>query len=417
MQKKGSSEKFQKILFFFPFDPYPPRSGAQIRCLEILSGLVALNCEVFFLSSRNFSEKSWDAPSIEYLKKLGIKDISIYQKTFFDFIMNAVIRRMYLLVNRLPPVDSLKHTPFGMRVWFKKIQTQYNPDIIWMNYSYHDPLIYRKGNNSPVCVIDYHDLASLNQKMQNAVKKCFTGTPYKIIDATVLREDYFKNNLFVADEKELQVITNYHKVVAISQEEADLLQGFDRDASIIHIPVTLSPVNCNNSYSDSAIFVTGPNAFNLQGLFYFTEKILPAVIQQCPEFNLWITGACSDKVRPVKSVSLLGYVDDLEKYYCAARFAICPVLGGTGQQIKIIEAMVHGLPVVATRYSASGSPLVHGYNGFIAENAVEFAEYCIMLWQNRDLCKQMGNAARKTIQEKYSEAVLLKKLSEVLDIT
>jgi glycosyltransferase involved in cell wall biosynthesis len=414
MQKNGSPESCRKIIFFFPYNPCPPRSGAQIRCLEILSGLLALKCEVIFLSSRNFLEKSWDTKSTEYLKEIGIKDISIYQRTFFDFIMSAVIRRMYLIIHRLPPVDSIKNTPFGMRVWFKKIQCQYNPDVIWMNYSYHDPLIDRKGQKNYTSVIDYHDLASLNQMMQIAVKKCFTGKPYKMTDRTVLREDFFNNNFFYTDKKELQVITSYDKIVAISQGEADLLQAFNRNASIIHIPVTCTPVNCNNSYDESAIFVTGPNAFNLQGFFYFTDRILPTLIQHCPGFNLWVAGACSDKVRPVGSVSLLGYVEDLEKYYCAARFAISPVLGGTGQQIKIIEAMAHGLPVVASAYSAKTSPIAHGVNGFIANDANEFAGYCIKLWQNTDLCREMGTAARKTIQDNFSEDLLMQKLSEVL---
>ncbi|MDD1680793.1 MAG: glycosyltransferase family 4 protein [Methanoregula sp.] len=368
------------------------------------------------LSSRDFAEKTWDTASIEYLKKLGVREISVYQKNIVDMMISAIIRRMYRVFNRFPPVDSVKYTPFGMRSWFKKIQREYRPDVLWMNYSVNDPLIDRREKTPFATIIDYHDLFSSNLKMQGAVKQWFTGKPYRMIDPAVLREDFFESARFSADKKELQVITGYDKIVAISRGEADVLRAFDRDADIIHIPVTLPPVDCNNTYRESAVFVTGPNVFNLQGLFYFTEKVLPAILRQCPDFTLRVTGACSDKVGPVKSVSFLGYVGDLKTCYCTARFAIGPVLGGTGQQIKITEAMAHGLPVVATRYSADSSPLVHGVSGFVAGNAEEFAGYCIRLWNDPELCRKMGERAGESIREKYSEGLLLTKLREVLDL-
>lgn len=53
--------------------------------------------------------------------------------------------------------------------------------------------------------------------------------------------------------------------------------------------------------------------------------------------------------------------------YQQAKFAICPLIGGTGQQVKIIEAMAHGLPVVALHNVSESSPIEHGVNGFIAK--------------------------------------------------
>ncbi len=79
--------------------------------------------------------------------------------------------------------------------------------------------------------------------------------------------------------------------------------------------------------------------------------------------------------------------------------------------------MAQGLPVVATTYSAKTSPQIHGINGFIAKNPEEFAQYCVYLWNNPQICSKMGEAARKTIQENFSEKMLLEKLSEVLVIS
>ena len=60
--------------------------------------------------------------------------------------------------------------------------------------------------------------------------------------------------------------------------------------------------------------------------------------------------------------------------YRTSAFAICPLLAGTGEQVKIVDAMAHGLAVVATRSSASSSPIVDGVNGYVVDSAEEFAD-------------------------------------------
>lgn len=406
-----------KILFFFPHNPYPPHSGAHIRVFEILRGLIKLNCEVFFISSNFPPETKWDSKGIMGLKDIGVAEIFIYKDTILDKIIRKSLQVRYSFFHRTPPIKSLVYSPLGMRLWVKRLQKRLAPDIIWMNYPYWDALIERSCKNKVHLIIDYHDLVSRNLKMQNRIIDHFQRNEafWEPLDETILNENFFPEEGYTVDPVELRIITSYDKIIAISQNEMKLIKKFDNTACIIYIPVTYLPVVCENSYSGSSIFVTGPNVFNLQGFFYFTEKVLPNIIQKCPEFNLWVTGSCCNEVKPVKAVSLLGYVADLKNYYCNARFAIGPVLGGTGQQIKIIEAMAHGLPVVATKYSASTSPIVHGQNGYIAENAEEFAGYCILLWQNPGLCREMGNAARKTILDNFSEEMLLKKISEVIN--
>ncbi|MBS3027680.1 MAG: glycosyltransferase [Dolichospermum sp. DET50] len=57
----------------------------------------------------------------------------------------------------------------------------------------------------------------------------------------------------------------------------------------------------------------------------------------------------------------------------------------------------------------------HGVNGFIANNADEFAQYTIQLWQDRGLCERLGIAARKTIAENFSPEVIKDKLSPIIN--
>jgi glycosyltransferase involved in cell wall biosynthesis len=110
---------------------------------------------------------------------------------------------------------------------------------------------------------------------------------------------------------------------------------------------------------------------------------------------------------------LAGFVRDLKRVYERSRCVVCPVFGTTGPQVKIVEAMAYGVPVVALRAAAAGSPIRHGVNGYIATTADEFADYLVELWNHQGLCRQMGQAARETIASEYSRSSLVHRLSSI----
>ena len=46
----------RKALFFFPHNPWPPRTGAHCRVLQMLSGLRELGCHITLASTSLYSE-------------------------------------------------------------------------------------------------------------------------------------------------------------------------------------------------------------------------------------------------------------------------------------------------------------------------------------------------------------------------
>ena len=97
-------------------------------------------------------------------------------------------------------------------------------------------------------------------------------------------------------------------------------------------------------------------------------------------------------------VKCLGYMDDIESVYRAARFFVNPVLAGTGQSIKTAESMAFGLPVIAFEALAQDSPLVHGESGLVARTIDEFADHTVRLWMSTDDCRRWehGRDSRST---------------------
>ena len=68
----------------------------------------------------------------------------------------------------------------------------------------------------------------------------------------------------------------------------------------------------------------------------------------------------------------------------------------------LIEAMACGCPVVSTATCMIPEVIVDGYNGFITNDEEQMREKTIMLLNNPKLAAQIGNNARKTIEDQFS---------------
>lgn len=408
----------RKILFFYPHNPFPPKSGSHRRCVEMIKGSRDLGYEIHFASSSLFSDTRWDMISLNDLaKKQLITSFELYHAVAFDQKWIQFWLRFYKLMNISPPVKSYHYCPPLMIAWFRRTIEKITPDIILMNYAFWDRLINHR-NTSIHSVIEIHDLVSMNQKM----RKSLTPSLKKVlkdennINNSFLDQNFFKRNPFTAATEEFKIYDRYDHTISLSSKEAKLIRKNTKYTSVVSLPMTFSPQYIANTYLEPPIFVVGPNPFNIQGYFYFIKKILPLILTKVTGFSLNITGTFWGDFIPKNREGILfrGFVPDIGKIYRGAKFAICPTFGGTGQQIKIIEAMAYGVAVVALADPAQDSALIHGVNGFIAHNAEEFAEYAIKLWRDKNVCRKLGKAARETICNRYSRDKLLETLSLIL---
>lgn len=108
----------------------------------------------------------------------------------------------------------------------------------------------------------------------------------------------------------------------------------------------------------------------------------------------------------LKNVHLLGYIpsEELPKFYRRADVFVTPAVWDEPFGLTILEAMASKTPVIATR--KGGMPLLvkNGYNGFFVKvrNSREIAQTCNKLLEDDALREKMGEAARKTVEEKFT---------------
>jgi glycosyltransferase involved in cell wall biosynthesis len=151
-----------------------------------------------------------------------------------------------------------------------------------------------------------------------------------------------------------------------------------------------------------AIFVASFNYQpNRNGLRFLLEDVFPRVWSELPDARLAVVGAgLEHPASPDPRVETLGFVDDLHAAYAKARCAVVPLLQSGGTPLKLIEALAHGLPVVATPRAAGGLAVGDGVHCLLADGGEAFASSLIRVL--REGAPDLARRGRELVEERYS---------------
>lgn len=69
-----------------------------------------------------------------------------------------------------------------------------------------------------------------------------------------------------------------------------------------------------------------------------------------------VAGYGSEALPPSPRVDILGPVSSVESFYRNVDSVLAPMERGGGMKVKVVEAMMHGVPVIATEHSTEGLP-------------------------------------------------------------
>ena len=395
-------------LAYFHSNLYPPRSGAHRRCLSLLQGLKTLGYDVTLVSCNLFTDQPWSDESVIGLEREQGIHAKIYYATAAD--------REYVAQTQARSGLWGMHTPPGLVNFFRQLGRELSPSVVLVNYAYCAELADGPEFAAATRVVEMHDLVSLSGPMAGLAWGQLGQPPYALKSAppAFLEETFFTKQGLTVDPEEYRRYGRFEVVTAISNTEAAQVRQKLPGALVAWLPMAHNVPAVANTYSGPPVFVIFTNPFNLQGYLYFIERVLPKVRRAIPGFTLRVIGDACKVIKPVPGVELLGFVPELQGVYAQARFAICPLIGGTGQQVKIVEAMAHGLPVVSLSNVAASSPIENGVNGFIADTAEQFADAVIRLHQDSALCRKLGQAAREKIAAENSTNALARRLGDAI---
>lgn len=148
------------------------------------------------------------------------------------------------------------------------------------------------------------------------------------------------------------------RVLACSAEDARVLADLAPGAEVEVVPNGVRPPRgagaAANARHDLLFVGNLSYAPNVRAATWFCREVLPRL----PDARLALVGRSpAPEVRALERpgrVTVAGDVPDVTAWYAASRVALAPLPDGAGTSIKVIEALAHGLPVVATSLGARG---------------------------------------------------------------
>lgn len=209
---------------------------------------------------------------------------------------------------------------------------------------------------------------------------------------------------------EVDACRQFDRLAWVTAEDAQALasQGFalapGKDAVI---PICVDPDEVAPQVEPPAaptiLFVGGmywpPNA---DGVRWFVQQVWPLVRAQLPAARFVALGKDPlPELRSTPGVAAPGYVDDLEPYWRGGGVFIVPLRAGGGMRVKILDAWLHGLPVVSTCVGAEGIAYRDGQDICIADQPAEFAAHLLRLLTDGAAYRALGQAGRRAVEAHY----------------
>jgi len=114
-----------------------------------------------------------------------------------------------------------------------------------------------------------------------------------------------------------------------------------------------------------------------------------------------------------ESVTLAGYVDDLQPWHRRARVVCCPIYHGAGTRVKIIEGAARAKAIVSTRLGAEGLDFEYEREIILRAAPAEIAAACVCLLSDSDAAARLGRAALQKARCSYERGVVVQRLADI----
>lgn len=263
-------------------------------------------------------------------------------------------------------------------------------DAIWLQYAVHSKSL-QNIEQRIFKIIDTHDVFACRNKIYQ-------------------KQGRVPEGVYVTRKQEREALSRADLIVAIQNEEE---RYFEKQLKKLPVQcITLGDMvevyksECINEKTIG--FIGAKNDVNVLGIEWLVREVLPFVYKMEPECKCIIAGDICGVISDNDYYTKIGRVKTLQEYYDQICLAINPTQNGTGLNIKGIEALSFGKPLISTEAGAKG--LSGAENAMvICRDAKEFAEQIVLLLKDRQKRLQMRKNAENFIGKynKKNHEVLL----------
>lgn len=381
------------IIVYYPHNPFKPCHGSHLRCLQQLQDL-RTSYRIILASSSEFSSNPFPSKYSE-LRKIAHKEL-IFKIVIFELSIPGVAYRLCMVPLRIlkrlvPHISIIKVASFLQQafhlIWLSSLALRYQPCATIVHYTYWAYMSRVLAGG--VKILELHDLLPITHYLTQKISNLLQAN--SSLDANKLSAPVkYVDNL---SQLPPDVVAEIHKIVVhinrfdlawmISHREVRLLKEFGITTKLeVIYPMMTCETPCKTR-ANSAILPVGPNAFNTYSLQNFIKEVIPLLDPQALRANeIQVTGRfwCDQTTPMPHPLKYYGVVDDYSERLSRSAFMVAPTSVGTGQQIKIFEALASGIPVICYRSAVPPDILVVNPSIIAVDNPSEFAEAICQFW-------------------------------------
>ncbi len=257
-------------------------------------------------------------------------------------------------------------------------------DIVLADYAYLTAGIPYAARPGAACAVLMHDLLS---SRPDAFARLGTADSVSPLDA----------------RREANLLAQAGLVIAIQPAEAESARAMlPENHHVVTAPMAITPVPAPQpGEGGGLLFVGSGTAPNVDAMGWFLTAIWPPLTARHPSLTLTLAGGICGHLGAAArqpGITLRGRVADLAPLYRQADIVISPLRAGSGLKIKLVEALGHGKPIIATSVTAQGvAPQVTAAM-MLADTADSFAAAILHLLANPQARAQLATAALAAAQ-------------------
>ncbi|WP_026976606.1 glycosyltransferase [Flavobacterium tegetincola] len=348
--------------------PEPASSAAGKRMLQLIALFQSWGYQVTFASTAAENALNFD------LSTIGIEKVTIKlnAESFDDFV--KICNPSIVLFDRFVTEEQ-----FGWRI------TENCPEAL------------KVLDSEDLHCLRYTRAANFKKGVSFEIENLYEEEWTKREIASILRCDL---TLIIA-EYEMEVLKKYFKI-----DQNVLLY-----LPILFDQVDLKMEDSNLSFQERSDFVFIGNFWhepNWDAVVYLKKTIWPLIRKQLPTAIIRIYGAYpSQKVfdftNKKEGFYVEGRADSALEVISKAKVLIAPLRFGAGIKGKLLESMQFGTPSVTTSIGAESINGNLPWNGFIADDAIEFALKSISLHQYEKLWLESQKQGYCILNERFKK--------------
>jgi glycosyltransferase involved in cell wall biosynthesis len=338
----------------------------------------------------------------------GIQKVFLFEDSLagkVDHVLGVIIWKFYLatdftFIKRL----RLLIQKWIMALWFGWLAISLKPLSVIITYTKWAFLARFIG--SPLKIIELQDILPIQNYLVSELRKLLqSSNPKQMLNRVpwpwyIDNSDQLPINVIAEISRDNYALNRFDLVWMISKREQYLLQNLGLSSRSVVIYPSISTNYLADCKTIPPLLPLGPNVFNAYSMLRFIRDVIPLIdLDLAQPADILVTGSLGYSypfIEIVPPLRHIGFVDDYLDLLSKSCLMLAPTAVGTGQQVKIFEALSVGTPVLAYKSAVPEDVLADNPCIIAAENESQFASYLSEFIQNKQLRMKYAHLAAKS---------------------